>query len=1170
MPNWTDAQLDAIKARRGTVLVSAAAGSGKTAVLVERVIERLTDPEHPTDADRLLVVTFTKAAAAEMRDRIEKRLLALMKEQPENTRLRRQQLLLQQAHICTVDSFCSDIVREFFYLLGISPDFSIITDKQQEELMTESLDEVLTEWYKDENFRTDLADVLGGDKNDARLSAAILKMYEYTRSHPFPDKWMRDIQKAMTDVTQSPVKTPWGEVVRQHIMEVYDFAIKLSHSAYRLAAEDPDLEKAYCTALGADIDKLSAKLQAMEDPETCRFSDLTVTFDKLGSFRGEDPRADRIKAMRDMVKKEIGKLQKLAGDAEDQKFTEEIAATTGTVVYLFLAVQSFEKTYSAKKREKNVLDFSDLEHMALQLFLTEQEDGTFRRTETAKLVSERFDEIMTDEYQDTNDVQDYLFESISQNSANRFMVGDVKQSIYSFRQAMPDIFIRYKDKFPRYDREKDAYPASIVLDCNFRSRKTVTESVNFVFAQLMSRTCGGIDYVGDEKLAAGAQYPEKSGCETRVEFLEDIDGVGAEVLEPQRIAKIICELMESGFTVTENGQERPIEYRDFCILLRSSNKYAPVYAENLRNAGIPTWAAVTGGFFAAAEVSLILAFLNVIDNPDQDIPLLSVLMSPIYGFTAEDMAQLRRECGGETLYVSLLRAENERCVRVRDELTRFRALASTMPADSFINTLCTETGYENIVRAMPGGESRLANIRLLEKYAAEYEAYGYSGVSGFVRFAERLKKNRSDMESANVVSENANVVRIMSIHKSKGLEFPVCIIAGCGRKFVNDTDDLRMHPQLGVGMRLTDPETGVRRTTFIREAIGLATAESASAEELRVFYVAMTRAKEKLILLSTVKNIDTNLQKLAAQITEEETVPPYTVSNASGISEWLMLCALRHPNGNDLRRRIEADDDIILRTHYTPWDIRVVYSEPQILSDLPKAEAPAPVDEALKSRIERDISFVYPYAAQTKLATKVAASALAAEQAETEATLSRPAFLSAKGLTPAERGTALHNFMQFADFSAASKDPKAELKRLIEQSYLTEAQANAVDLTRVEKFFTGPLGQRVLHADRVYKEQRFIVSIPAGLTDKTLSGEDAAQPMILQGAVDCMFEENGSLYILDFKTDRCYNKQELWERYGPQLTLYKEAMTRVMNKEVNDTVLYSFYMNAPVYAPGKE
>ena len=628
--------------------------------------------------------------------------------------------------------------------------------------------------------------------------------------------------------------------------------------------------------------------------------------------------------------------------------------------------------------------------------------------------------------------------------------------------------------------------------------------------------------------------------------------------------------MESGFTVTENGQERPIEYRDFCILLRSSNKYAPVYAENLRNAGIPTWAAVTGGFFAAAEVSLILAFLNVIDNPDQDIPLLSVLMSPVYGFTAEDMAQLRRGRGEETLYVSLLHAENERCVRVRDELTRFRALASTMPADSFINMLCTETGYENIVRAMPGGESRLANIRLLEKYAAEYEAYGYSGVSGFVRFAERLKKNRSDMESANVVSENANVVRIMSIHKSKGLEFPVCIIAGCGRKFVNDTDDLRMHPQLGVGMRLTDPETGVRRTTFIREAIGLATAESASAEELRVFYVAMTRAKEKLILLSTVKNIDTNLQKLAAQITEEETVPPYTVSNASGISEWLMLCALRHPNGNDLRRRIEADDDIILRTHYTPWDIRVVYSEPQILSDLPKAEAPAPVDEALKARIERDISFVYPYAAQTKLATKVAASALAAEQAETEATLSRPAFLSAKGLTPAERGTALHNFMQFADFSSASKDPEAELKRLIEQSYLTETQANAVDLTRVEKFFTGPLGQRVLHADRVYREQRFIVSIPAGLTDKTLSGEDAVQPMILQGAVDCMFEENGSLYILDFKTDRCYNKQELWERYGPQLTLYKEAMTRVMNKEVKDTVLYSFYMNASVYAPGKE
>ena len=1166
---WTESQLDAIRARRGTVLVSAAAGSGKTAVLVERVIERLTDTENPTDADRLLVVTFTKAAAAEMRERIERRLLELIREHPENGRLRRQQLLLQQAQICTVDSFCSSIVREFFYLLGIAPDFSVVSDKQQEELMAQSVSEVLSELYAEPDFQA-LSDSISGDKNDTRLIGAILKLFTYTRSHPFPEKWLRDMTQMFGGETPAG-ETAWGKTALRHAAQVLDFALKLSRDEYELASESADLLKAYGNGISADIALLNTLLDLVEEGEWDRISAAfqALAFGKIGTYRGADPLKERIKTMRESVKKEVTKLQKLFV-SDDAACRAEIRAIRPLAETLTRAVLRFEAIYNEKKRVKNLVDFSDLEHLALRLFLEETPDG-FVRTETARTVAARFDEIMTDEYQDTNDAQDFLFRAISKDNTNRFMVGDVKQSIYSFRQAMPDIFIAYKDAFPRYDRERDAYPATIVLDRNFRSRSNVTESVNFTFTQLMSRASGGVDYTGDEKLAAGAVYPEKASCETCVEFIDDIDGAGAEILEPQRIAEMIRKMMAEGFTVTENGAERPVAYRDFCVLLRSSNQYAPRYAERLRSFGVPAWAASHGGFFASSEVATILSFLSVIDNPNQDIPLLAVLMSPVYGFTADDMARLREGRGKESLYVSLLRSDDPRCMRVKEEIARYRVLASTMPSDTFITMLCTETGFENIVRAMPEGEGRLANIRLLEQYAAEYESYGYNGISGFVRFIDRLKKNRSDLESANVVSENADVVRIMSIHKSKGLEFPVCIVAGCGRRFVPEYDDLRLHPTLGLGIRLTDPKTGARCTTLPREAIAIASADSAAAEELRVFYVAMTRAREKLILLSTVKNLDTTLERLSAQITQDERITPYAVNSASSISEWLMLCALRHPDGEALRRRIGMEGDCILHTHYTPWKIDVVYPAPQE-AEAPVQAEPAPVDLALKARIERALDFQYPYAAQTELPTKVSASGLAAVQAGRagELALSRPAFLGAQGMTPAERGTALHDFMQFADFQTASRNPEAELKRLVEEKYLTPEQAQVVDLRRVRRFFSGALGRRILSAEKVCKEQRFIATVPAKLVQEGLQGEDGALPVILHGAVDCMFEENGALYIVDFKTDRCKDKAELWSRYSTQLKLYSGAMARITGKPVAACMLYSFWLGDTVLPPDEE
>ncbi len=1164
---WTQAQTDAIKARNGTILVSAAAGSGKTAVLVERVIERLTDDEHPTDADRMLVVTFTKAAAAEMKERIERRLIDMIAQNPQNERLKRQQLLLHQAQICTVDSFCSSVVKEFFYLIGVSPDFSVVSDKQQEELMSEAVSQVLGELYEQPDFRS-LADAISGDKNDSRLIDAMLKLYGYTRSHPFPEKWLREMTEAF-DASKPIEETEWGKMALKRAEQVLEYSLRLIRDAYDLILDDEGLLKSYGDTLLSDVSMINGFIEVVGSGRWDEFVSAIgrLSFARMGSYSGGDPRKERVTDMRNTVKKELGSLQTLfaSTDAECRAEVERIRPLAET---LSRAVLRFDEVYSEKKRAKNLVDFSDLEHYALKLFLRDTPNG-YERTETAELVAARFDEVMTDEYQDTNDAQDYLFRAVSKNNSNRFMVGDVKQSIYSFRQAMPDIFIGYKDEFEKYDRESDNYPATIVLDRNFRSRKEVTESVNFVFSQLMSREAGGIDYDDEEKLVAGAAYAEKAGCETVVEFLEDIDGEGADELEPRRIAEIINEMIASGFTVTEDGSERPVTYKDFCVLLRSANQHGPIYAENLRTYGIPAWAAVSGGFFAAGEVAVMLSFLNVIDNPNQDIPLLSVLMSPIYGFTANDMAILRSGHASESLYVSMLRSEDPRFARVREEIARYRILAATMPSDRFINTLCTETGFENLVRSMPGGENRLANIRLLEKYAAEYEAYGYNGVSGFVRFVERLKKNRSDMESANIVSENANVVRVMSIHKSKGLEFPVCIIGGCARQFVVDRDDMRLHPTLGLGIRLTDPVTGARRTTLPREAISLALSDSDAAEELRVFYVAMTRAKEKLIMLSTVKNLDGDLQKLSSQITQEARIAPYAVNNVKSIAQWLMLCSLRHPDGEKLRKRIGMDSDLIYREFFTPWNIVSRYYGTSARNVEAESEIAAQADETMVERIKTAIQYEYPYKRQTEMPTKVSASGLAAVKAKRaeELTLSRPAFLGAKGMTPAERGTAMHDFMQFADFRAAEKCVDSELERLVRDKYLTPEQASVVNRKKVERFFEGALGKRILNSNEVYKEQRFIASVPARLINESLTGEDAEQQLIIQGAVDCMFEENGQLIIVDFKTDRCYDDTELWDRYGTQLILYSEAMERVTGKTIRECMLYSFWLDRPITRP---
>lgn len=1171
--NWTPGQQDAIAARGGTLLVSAAAGSGKTAVLVQRVIERITDPVAPTEADRLLVVTFTKAAAAEMSGRIAAEVAKLLESDPFNVRLQRQQVLLTRAHISTIHSFCSDLIRENFYKLGVSPDFRILDDNEMNLLRADAISVVLEEFYtRNDPVFTDLVEAFSSGRDDDRLVQTVNRLYDFVRSHPFPKRWLAE-KSAMYARSGAPSQTVWGETVLRFARDALDYCIALTQNALSLMRGEDAIEKAYGDAFSADL----AGLRALRDAvlsggwDQVAFQAGGFAFARLKPLRGyaEDPLKNQLSASRKEVQATVKKLAELFS-AREEECAQDIARLSPLVEKLFELTVRFGEALDALKEEKRAADFGDLEHWALRLLVRDTENG-FERTPEAEELSAQFDEVMVDEYQDTNEAQDMIFRAVSQRENNLFLVGDVKQSIYRFRQAMPQIFLRRRASYPDYDRGKDQYPACIVLDRNFRSRPGVTDAVNFVFRQLMSEQTGELDYTKAEELVAGASYPP---CEAPAAQLDVIDLSAAETedtivtAESRRIAELVYQMLSSGQTVTEHGEQRPVTYRDICILLRSANKYAQEYARRLTALGVPAWADTAGGFFAAAEVGTAVSLLRVIDNPMQDIPLLAVLMSPLYGFTPDDLAEIRGPARKGSLYLAVSNAAkrgNERAARVLDEMEQFRALAATMPSDRLLNLVYQKTGFPDLVQAMPNGALRLANLRLLLEYAKKYEASGYNGLSGFIRFIDRLQRNNADLAAASTISESANVVKIMSIHRSKGLEFPVCILAGCSRRFNKERGDVLLHPELGLGVKLKDPSGLYRYTTMPREAVALELERGEMSEELRVLYVAMTRAKETLIMVTAVKDARKTLGQLATRLTEEPRVAPYVVRSASSISDWLLLCALRHPNGGVLRDLAGALPGIAVSAR-EEWKIQVVR---------PPAEEAEPEnavrekeilpDPALRERIAARMDYRDPFEALRGVQAKIAASELASRAfAPQYAAASRPAFLSRKGLTPAERGTALHAFLQFADYAKAARDPEKELLRLTEEKFITPEQAAAVDRSRVAAFFASDIFKRMLASPRLLREYRFTVEIPAGELKPELTGEMREQPVVLQGAVDCAFEENGALVLVDYKTDRVADPAELWARYGGQLTLYRMALEQCTGLPVQECLLYSFHLNRQV------
>ena len=1170
---WTQGQKNAIYAQNGSLLVSAAAGSGKTAVLVERVIARITDPDNPVDADRLLVVTFTRAAAAEMKERISLKLDELIAENPLDSALRRQQLLLSKANISTIHSFCSELVRESFFALDISPDFRLAEESELAILKAEAINNVLENLYENEGEAFSLfADYFSTAKSDYLLQQVVLKLYEFLCAHPFPESWLQ--KKEQMYSSECPItETQWGRVTVDYAQDAARFCLALAENSLALFEERPELGDALRSLLQLDLKFTQGLCETVASSQWDEMRGYLSSFDfsaRFQSARGykDDAIKLKIQSSRDLLKKKIKSLCSLFTQSE-QQCRDDIRELAPLVHELFSAVRLFSREYEKLKREKNIADFNDLEHWALSLLVTETPDGA-EFTPQAQAAAQRFAEVMVDEYQDANEIQDLIFRALSGDGKRLFVVGDVKQSIYGFRQAMPEIFLRRKDAYALYDPALDNYPAKIILDKNFRSRRGVTDAVNFVFRRLMSKEVGGMEYTREEELAAGAQYEADASPDMAFHLLDSgaQDEDCADILEARHIARMIHKNMES-YQVTENGVRRAAKYSDFCILLRSASTHAAAYVKELTAQGIPASSQSSDGFLCAREVAVMVSFLRLIDNPLQDIPLLNVMMSPVYGFTPDDLAQMRIAKPKGRLYFALKSYAQEGSLPARQlllDLDDCRALAATAPADLLVHFIYTRTGYPALVRSRRSGALGLSNLRLLQEYAKNYEQSGGGGLSGFVRYIDRLEEQGCDLKTNAAALSQSESVRVMSIHHSKGLEFPFCFLAATARSFNSDkTDEVLLHAELGIGIRRKDTQRMCRYSTMPRGAVSLELERDGKSEELRVLYVAMTRAREKLIVLSTQTNPRRYLETMASRLTGESAVLPYIVRGASCISNWITQCALMHPDGACLRelagmpRAIECEPCL-------PWEISIIEGETPAAVQEPakagQAEKKEPAQPLDITPVVRRIVSEYPYQTLGAIPVKVSASELSHEESRGEYAFStRPAFLQKEKMTGAQRGTALHAFMQFADFTAYLTSPQEELARLVEKGFITNEQRQAIPLKEISACLQSGIMRRFLCAGKQYREFRFTVKIKAGLADKELKPPYCDEAIILQGAVDCAFEEAGGIVIVDYKTDRVKNLEELRSRYHTQLELYRCAMEQCTGLPVRECVLYSFHLN---------
>ncbi len=1170
--NWTPEQENAIKGINGTMLVSAAAGSGKTAVLVERVIRRICDREKPCGIENLLIVTFTKAAASQMKDKISKALAKKIAENPGDRFLRHQKMMIPYASICTIDSFCINLVRENFHALEITPDFTILDEGKIKILENTAVTTVIDKLYSENSpeFIT-LVNLINNEKDDRKLISAIQTLYSLSRAYPFPEIMLDKLCEEYAQI--KPVKdTSYGKIIIDYAKSYVEITLESIEHCLKIMEDEPELYEKYSVTFNEDkitFGELKSIFTNGTWDKICeKINSISLSAIKRAPSNYTSNVKNTVSSIRTDYKKDLtDKIAPLFSVSEKEN-TDDIESLYPVVKALTDAVKEYGNELKRLKAEENGLDFSDTLHLAIDL-LVEYKDGKIKRTPLAKELSENYAEILVDEYQDVNRAQDIIFVALSKKDSNRFMVGDVKQSIYRFRQAMPEIFLGLKNKFTDYDGIN--YPAKVILGKNFRSKEGITETVNFVFKQLMSAEAGKIEYNKSEYLVPGASFepsetPDTEACLIQCENSRSIEK------QAIFIGNRISDYLSKGLKVGNKGEERKAEYRDFAVLLRSTKDRAKIFQSVLEEMGIPTVTDSEESFIEAPEIMFMISLLKVIDNPTNDVPLTAVLFSPVFGFTADDIAKLRIDCAEGTIYNALVYARENGSRRAESfltELEKYRELALTMPAGEFTAKLIDETGYKSIAGAMKNGEARVGNLNQFIETANAYDKTGIPGISGFIRFLDKLCDSKGTLLSKNRKTDTANAVTITTVHKSKGLEYPVCFLAGCEKKNNDQSqnEDMIISDESGIGFKRIINR--VKYPTLPHYAAKISTKIAEHSEELRVLYVAMTRPKEKLIILASSNDWEKKLVSIGSKLRRSEKISPYIVNNLDGFSEYLLYTLMKHPDAHSLRNAAGLSAGaaipctVPLKTEIIKTDIEEKAYE--------ETEEETEIDGELLKTITERIEYKYPYNELENVVAWKAASSMEENGFNEEYfASSKPAFMGRNKLTPAQRGIATHRFMQYCSYESLSRgnlkeEIQNELNRLKNELLLTEEEVKSVNIPAVEKFFGSDLAKRVTNSEKVLREYSFCASIPLREAYPDVSEEQAEDDIIvIKGISDCAFIEDNQLVVIDYKTDRVNSEDELKSRYLGQLSIYKKCLEMSLDIPVKETYIYSFALNKEI------
>ena len=1181
----TPEQRAVVEDRGGSLLVSAAAGSGKTKVLVERLFRRVLGEER-ADLTDFLIITYTRAAAAELRERIAQELSVRLAEDPGDRHLQRQLLLVYRADIKTVDAFCTALLRENVHLLeipgerGLTADFRVLDEAEAMLLRRRVLPRVLEDFYAGLTpGGALLADSFGFGRDDRDLEGLVLELYDKVQSHPYPEKWLEEQKAAWSALPGNVGGTDWGRELLDGLARKARHWAALLEAGRREMEEDAGLERAYGDAF-SEGKRLMDALAEAAGTGWDEAAERVPAWPRLNAARNcQSPGLkDRLQKLWARCKKEMAAACAML-DVPAAEAAEDLRRSAPAMEALLDLCAAFAQEYRREKLRRNAADFSDQEHYAIRLLLNG--DGGY--TELAETVSRRYREVMVDEYQDTNQVQNCVFDAVSHGGRTLFTVGDAKQSIYRFRLADPTIFLEKYAAYPDGAEAADGQPRKLLLSRNFRSRAPVLDAANFVFANIMSRDMGELDYGPAERLYFGADYlPPRDGCRTEFHLLRvpmnkaGEPRVSRPLAEARFVAERIAALLAEGFPVTDGdtGALRPCRPSDIAVLMRSPTPRLPHYTRALAERGIPCGVQENDDFFSSMEVAVVLSLLELLDNPRQDIPLISVLRSPVFGFSPDRLARIRGGHPEGCFYDAVEASEDDDCRAFVQKLTDLRSLARDMSVHRLLWRLYNELNILGVFGAMAGGERRRENLMVFCEQARSFESAGYKGLFAFVSHLRFMLENGEQPHTAS--GDLSGGVQIMSIHRSKGLEFPIVILADLNKNF--NTEDLKkpvlVHPKLGLGPQYIDLDRRIRYPTAARDAVAARLSRELRSEELRVLYVGMTRAKEKLILVASLSAAEDAAARKLSELTALSAlpVPPETVDGAKSMAEWVMLPLLRRLEAEPLRAAAGQTVDCELPED-EPWIVRyhdgAAYTAPpaeRIGTALPEERAPAlPVDrEAL--------DFVYPHALAAAVPTKLTATQLKGREKDREIAedtrqpyvrkaFAAPRFLSGeRPVAPEERGTAMHLVLQHLGLDG---DPAAVTADLVRRRLLTPEQGASVDLAALRRYLASPLAAELRQADKVEREFRFSLLVPAGTY---FPGLDAPDEIMLQGVVDLFSVKDSSITVVDFKTDRVTGKQvsQRAEEYRPQLMAYTAALEQIMGMPVARRVVYFLHCGVAV------